>query len=92
MRPHPGIGTAQSHKTLSTGVITIGVSFHEPVVWDGWLLYHHVSTQVGAGMSYVQGQVFTESGVLLASFTQEGMIRAFSGAASGEALSETARL
>ena len=28
-------------------------------------------------MSYVRGQVFTEEGELLASFCQEGMIRAF---------------
>jgi acyl-CoA thioesterase len=28
-------------------------------------------------MSYVRGQVFSEAGALLASFGQEGMIRAF---------------
>jgi acyl-CoA thioesterase len=28
-------------------------------------------------MSYVRGQVFTEQGALIASFTQDGMIRAF---------------
>ncbi len=55
--------------------MTVTVSFHEPVRWDGWLLYSHESTQVGAGMSYVRGQVHTEAGDLLASFTQEAMIR-----------------
>ncbi len=75
MRAHAGVGTSQAHHTLSTAVMTVTVSFHEPAVWDGWLLYTHESTQVGAGMSYVRGQVHTEDGRLIASFTQEAMIR-----------------
>ncbi len=77
MRGHRGIGTVQAHRTVSTAVMSITIAFHEPVVWEGWLLYHHESTQVGAGMSYVRGQVFTEEGALIASFAQEGMIRPF---------------
>jgi acyl-CoA thioesterase II len=77
MRAHPGIGTSQAHHTVSTAVMAIGVSFHEPVQWDGWIRYHHESTYVGAGMSYVRGQVLTEEGRLVASFTQDAMIRAF---------------
>ncbi len=75
MRAHAGVGTSQAHHTISTAVMTVTVSFHEPVGWDGWLLYSHESTQVGAGMSYVRGQVHTEDGRLIASFTQEAMIR-----------------
>src|SRR5262249_6852404 len=75
MRAHSGIGTAQAHLTVSTAPMTVSVSFHEPVSWDGWLLYTHESTQVGAGMSYVRGTVHTEQGELVASFTQEGLIR-----------------
>jgi acyl-CoA thioesterase len=78
MRAHRGIGTSMAHVTVSTGVMAISVTFHEPVDWEGWILYHHESTQVGRGMSYVRGQVFTEQGELIASFTQDGMIRAFS--------------
>ena len=77
MRAHRGIGTSMAHDNLSTGVMAISVTFHEPVVWDGWLLYHHESAQVGSGMSFVRGQVFTEEGELLASYSQDGMIRAF---------------
>jgi acyl-CoA thioesterase-2 len=76
MRAHPGIGTSQAHRTVSTAVMAIGVTFHEPVRWDGWLRYHHEGTYVGAGMSYVRGQVLTEEGRLVASFTQDAMIRA----------------
>lgn len=75
MRAHAGIGTSQAHLTVSTAPMTVTVSFHEPVQWDGWLLYSHESTQVGAGMSYVRGTVHTESGGLLASFAQDGLIR-----------------
>ncbi|MFA7510469.1 MAG: acyl-CoA thioesterase domain-containing protein [Mycolicibacterium vanbaalenii] len=75
MRAHEGIGTAQAHLTVSTAPMTVSVSFHEPVRWDGWLLYSHVSTQVGAGMSYVRGTVHTEEGELIASFTQDALIR-----------------
>jgi acyl-CoA thioesterase II len=75
MRAHAGIGTSQAHLTVSTAPMTIAVSFHEPVRWDGWLLYSHESTQVGAGMSYVRGAVHSEQGELLASFAQDAMIR-----------------
>jgi acyl-CoA thioesterase II len=75
MRAHEGIGTAQAHLTVSTAPMTATVSFHEPVRWDGWLLYSHESTQVGAGMSYVRGAVHTEAGELLASFSQDALIR-----------------
>jgi acyl-CoA thioesterase II len=75
MRAHEGIGTAQAHLTVSTAPMTISVSFHEPFTWDGWLLYSHESTQVGAGMSYVRGAVHTEQGELIASFAQDAMIR-----------------
>jgi acyl-CoA thioesterase II len=75
MRAHEGIGTAQAHLTVSTAPMTVTVSFHEPVRWDGWILYTHESTQVGAGMSYVRGAVHTEEGELIASFAQDALIR-----------------
>ena len=75
MRAHDDIGTSQAHLTVSTAPMTISVSFHEPFAWDGWILYTHESTQVGAGMSYVRGTVHTEAGELIASFAQDAMIR-----------------
>ena len=75
MRAHEGIGTSQAHLTVSTAPMTVSVSFHEPFGWDGWILYTHESTQVGAGMSYVRGAVHTEAGELIASFAQDAMIR-----------------
>jgi len=90
MRAHEGIGTAQSHLTVSTAPMTISVSFHEPVRWDGWLLYTHESTQVGAGMSYVRGAVHTEEGELIASFAQDALIRPLR--TSDTAIKEQSRL
>jgi acyl-CoA thioesterase len=75
MRAHEGIGTSQAHLTVSTAPMTVAVSFHEPVRWDGWILYTHESTQVGAGMSHVRGAVHTEEGGLIASFAQDALIR-----------------
>jgi len=92
MRAHPGIGTSQAHHTVSTAVMAIGVSFHDPVQWDGWIRYHHESTYVGAGMSYVRGQVLTEEGRLVMSFTQDAMIRAFEPNGSATSVSLEARL
>jgi acyl-CoA thioesterase-2 len=92
LRAHPGVGTAMAHHTLSTGVIAIGISFHDPVSWSGWLLYDHESTAVGAGMSHVRGQIRDEAGHLLASFTQDGMIRRFDADSGVQALDARARL
>jgi acyl-CoA thioesterase len=92
LRPHAGFGTAQSHHTVSTAVMTIGVVFHDPVQWDDWLLYAHDSSAVGAGMSYVSGQVFSRAGVLLASFHQEGMIRQFAPTDPAVSIAATSRL
>jgi acyl-CoA thioesterase II len=92
MRAHAGVGTAQAHKTLSTGVIAIDISFHDPVAWGGWLLYDHESTSVGAGMSYVRGQIRDRAGRLLASFSQDGMIRHFAADSGALAVDEAARL
>lgn len=72
--------------------MAIGVSFHDPVRRDGWIRYHHESTYVGAGMSYVRGQVLTEEGRLVASFTQDAMIRAFEPRGSATSVPVESRL
>jgi acyl-CoA thioesterase II len=91
-RAHAGIGTSQAHYTVSTAPMGIGVSFHEPIGWDGWIRYHHESTYVGAGMSYVRGQVLTAGGRLLASFTQDAMIRGFDSDSNATAMPAASRL
>jgi acyl-CoA thioesterase-2 len=92
MRAHAGIGTALAHQTVSTAVMTIGVTFHDPIDWDGWLRYHHESTFAGAGMAYARGQVLTEDGRIIASFTQDSMIRAFAANSSSTPMAAGSRL
>jgi acyl-CoA thioesterase len=76
MRPHAGIGQAQAHKTLSTGVVGHTLTFHEPCHVRDWLLIAHESPHAGAGRSYGRAQIFTRAGQLVASFVQDNMIRA----------------
>ena len=83
MRPHRGIGEAMAHRSLSTGVLAITVSFHDPVRVDEWLLYAHESAHAARGVAYSRAQIFTEGGRLVASFSQESMLRALAEGAKG---------
>jgi acyl-CoA thioesterase-2 len=75
-----------------TGVLAIEVTFHDPIAWSGWLLYDHESTAVGAGTCYVRGQIRDESGRVIASFNQDGLIRGYEPAAGEQQIAERARL
>jgi acyl-CoA thioesterase len=75
MRPHRGVGQAQAHKTLSTGVIGHTLTFHEPFDASEWLLMANHSPYAGRGRSYGRADVFTTDGRLVASFVQDNMIR-----------------
>jgi len=75
MRPHPGVGQAQAHRTLSTGVISHTITFHEPCPAREWMLLSHTSPYTGRGRCYGEGDVFRPDGQLAASFVQVGMIR-----------------
>ena len=77
MRPHEGIGQGMAHDSVSTGVITHTLSFHEPVDATRWLLMANRSIFAGHGRSYGMGQVFTEDGQQVASYVQDNMIRSF---------------
>ena len=75
MRPHPGVGQAQAHVTLTTGVISHTVTFHEPFAARDWLLLSHHSPYAGRGRSYGRADVFRADGALVASYVQDAMIR-----------------
>jgi acyl-CoA thioesterase len=81
MRPHAGFGQEQAHETLSTGVLTHAITFHEEADASQWHLFTNESIQAGHGRTYGTGNVFSRDGRLVASFAQEGMIRRFSGGA-----------
>ena len=76
MRPHGGVSQSQAHRTLSTGISGIAISFHADVRADRWMRYHHVSTYAGAGMTRSECHVYDIDGHLLASFSVDAMVRA----------------
>ena len=75
MRPHPGVGQSQAHRSLTTGVVSHTVTFHEPFTAADWLLLAHRSPHAGHGRSYGRADVFTPAGDLVASFVQDALIR-----------------
>lgn len=77
MRPHAGIGQSQAHRTLSTAINAIKISFHADVRADRWMLYRHHSTFAGDGMTHSECRVHDERGALLASFSVDAMVRRF---------------
>jgi acyl-CoA thioesterase len=75
MRPHAGVGQEQAHRSISTGVISEALSFHRPFDASRWLLIAMESPFAGGGRAYGRANVFSEDGTLVASFTQESIIR-----------------
>ncbi|HZV08752.1 MAG TPA: acyl-CoA thioesterase II, partial [Novosphingobium sp.] len=57
--------------------------FHRPVRCDEWLLHHTHSPSAGGGQGLVQGQIFTRDGRLVATTTQECLLRRLADAPSG---------
>ena len=48
---------------------------HAPFRADEWLLYTQESTFAGSARGFCRGSIYTEAGVLVASVTQEGLMR-----------------
>lgn len=68
-----------AHHTVSTGVIGHIVNFHERFDVGDWLLLTHESTYAGRGRIHSRGLVYTEDGRLVATFTQDAMVRSVEG-------------
>jgi len=77
MRPHPGVGQAMAHVTLSTGIMSISIAFHDDAPVDQWFLYANPAIWAGRGLTQGQGAVFTEGGGLVASYSVQAMIRGY---------------
>jgi acyl-CoA thioesterase/uncharacterized protein (DUF427 family) len=90
LRPHEGIGQDQAHRTLSMGINAISLSLHQEVHADHWMLYHHLSTFAGDGMTHSECRVHDEGGELVASFTVDAMVRPFPGSVTDKPDERTA--
>ncbi len=75
LRPHAGIGQVEAHRTISTAINAINISFHSDIHIDSWVRYRHLATVVNDGMAHSECRVYDESNALLASFTVDAMIR-----------------
>ncbi|HXA34291.1 MAG TPA: DUF427 domain-containing protein [Acidimicrobiales bacterium] len=77
MRPHHGFGEADAHVTMSTGIMSVGIAFHDDAPVTEWFLYANPAIWSGRGLAQGQGQVFSEDGRLMASYSVQAMIRRF---------------
>lgn len=77
MAPHRGITEAAAHVTLSTGIMTATIAFHDAVDVTEWLRYATTAVYAGRGQAQGQGQVVTRDGRLVASYTIGAMVRGF---------------
>lgn len=84
LRPHAGVGQDDAHRTLSTAINAIAISFHADIHADRWMLYRHHSTFAGDGMTHSECRVHDEGGSLLASFSVDAMVRAFAAGTTGD--------
>jgi acyl-CoA thioesterase-2 len=78
MRPHAGIGFGSSALTASA-VTSHTVSFHRPIRVHDWLLFVQQSPSAAGGRAYIRGDVFDETGAVVASCAQEVLIRVSDG-------------
>ena len=79
MRPHDGVGQALAHVSIDTSVIAQTLTFHRHFDAGNWLLASHHSPYAGQGRSFGRADVFTSDGNLVASYSQENMIRGVAG-------------
>ncbi len=77
MRPHADMGQDLAHRTISTGVISHTIAFHEPFSLAGWVLIAHNSTNAAGGRVHGVAEAFTEGGTHVASYSQVAIVRAF---------------
>lgn len=74
MKPH-NLDLSEAHRTISTGVISNTLTFHDAFDARDWLLLSHDIPYAGRGRVYGRGLVFTRDGRIVASFVQDSMVR-----------------
>jgi len=72
MQPH---GVSWMTPGMQVASLDHAIWFHRPFRMDEWLLYVIDSPWSGGARGLARGQFFTQAGVLVASTTQEGLIR-----------------
>jgi acyl-CoA thioesterase-2 len=75
LRPMNGLGQRGNGTQFTSAVTTHTLWFHRPFRTDEWLLLRQHSPLLAHGRSFGRGDVLTESGVLVASYGQEALLR-----------------
>jgi acyl-CoA thioesterase len=83
MLPHPGVGEAQAHRSLSTGPVALTLSFHDDAPLDEWYLYSTRAIWSASGLAQGDGRVWTRDGRLIAAFSLQAMVRPLLAGAAG---------
>jgi acyl-CoA thioesterase-2 len=72
MRPH---GVGWFDRTIQVASIDHAMWFHRPFRADDWLLYAQDAPSASGARGFNRGAVYTRDGTLVASVTQEGLMR-----------------
>ena len=72
---HHGYDESEAHRTIATGVVAHSISFHDRFDAGDWLLLANDSVWAGRGRAYGRCDVFSADGRLVATCTQDAMIR-----------------
>lgn len=75
LRPHEGVSQADAHVRLHTAVTGHTLWFHRPFRLDDWCLVAQHVPVVAGSRAFGRGDVWDGGGRLVASFSQESMIR-----------------
>lgn len=70
--PHMG-SISRAHLQMAS--LDHALWIHGPITIDGWLLFHKRTSMASGARGLVHGEFFTQDGVLVASVTQEGLVR-----------------
>jgi acyl-CoA thioesterase II len=73
--PHQGVSMHSAHNDLMAVITASDVVFHASGHGLSWLRFSQESTYAGGGWVYGRGLAFNETGQLLASFSEEAMLR-----------------
>ena len=77
MLPHAEVYQHQAHRTISTGVVSHTLNFHERFEADEWLLLANESIWAGRGRTHGRCNIWTHDGRLVATYTQDNLVRGF---------------
>jgi acyl-CoA thioesterase II len=77
MLPHAGVYQYQAHRTISTGVVSHTLNFHERFAANEWLLLANESIWAGRGRTHGRCNVWARDGRLVATYTQDNLVRGF---------------